>query len=283
MRRSKRVSETALFLPLTPSKQFPSVMKFFRNFFLLLTGFAFSSCDNLTEEIYINDDGSGKYVFYSDLIPGIRKMTAEMVHLYQDSTADEMTLGQLLDENVWKDFPDVIDSVLDYSQIIPDSILDEPGNREIFEKMEFFMEGGRSRGYVNTGFRYEFRDFSELENMLKKVEDNQKNSGGPAGGVLPGLDKMKTDINYTLQNNVLSRRTVFLNKPELQQSDVEMLKMFMDGAKMKTIVHLPRKVKEVKGIHLVKKEDKTVSFQYSMLDYMLGNTSNDFEIVMEDK
>jgi hypothetical protein len=59
------------------------------------------------------------------------------------------------------------------------------------------------------------------------------------------------------------------------------LRKMVGDAKMKTVLHLPRKVKEVKGANLVSKEDKKVVFEYSMLEYFEGKVNTDFEIIME--
>lgn len=255
------------------------MMKNLRYLLLFFTSATLYSCDNITEEIYLNPDGSGEYVFYTDMIPGITKMATEMSMIFQDSLSSDSS-EIFLEESIWKDFPDVIDSVIDYANIIPDSVLDDPANKEIIEKMQFFMEGGRSKGYVNMGFRFAFKDFSELEDILKKVEDNQHGSGA-GGGMMPELDEMRTSIQFEFKDNMFKRKTTFLSKPDFAQTDVEMLKLFMADAKMRTIVHTPHKVKTAKGINAKKLTDTSVMFEYDMLEYILGNTSSDFEIVME--
>lgn len=254
-------------------------MKRLRYLFFILAASSLNSCDNLTEEIHINADGSGEYVFYTDMIPGIRKMTSEMFMLFEDSMTDE-SIVESLEDSIWKDFPDAFDSIIDYSEILPDSVLSDPENQEVIKKMKFFMEGGRSKGYVNMGFRFGFKDLSELEDVLKKVEDNQHSSGA-GGGMMPELDEMRTDIKYELKENVLKRKTVLLSKPDFQQTDIEMLELFMADAKMKTIVHTPEKVKTVTGSNAQKLSDTSVMFEYNMLDYIMGKASSDFEIVME--
>src|SRR5687768_3951249 len=100
-------------------------MKHIRYLLLSLASFTLYSCDNITEEIYINDDGSGEYVFYTDMIPGITKMTTEMAVLFADSLSGD-SLEASLNDNIWKDFPDVLDSIIDYANIIPDSVLSDP-------------------------------------------------------------------------------------------------------------------------------------------------------------
>ncbi len=254
-------------------------MRHFRYFLFILSSFTISSCDNLTEEIHINADGSGEYVFYTDMIPGIRKMTSEMYMLFEDTLSDD-AIAESLEDSVWKDFPEVFDSIIDYSEILPDSVLSIPENKEMIQKMKFFIEGGRSKGYVNMGFRFGFKDLSELQEVLKKVEDNQHSSGA-GGGMMPELDEMRTDVKYEMKENVLKRKTVFLSKPDFQQTDLEMLKLFMADAKMKTMVYMPQKVKTLTGSNAQKLSDTIAVFEYSMLDYIMGKTSSDFEIVME--
>ena len=257
-------------------------MKNIRYFFICLAVAAFSSCDNITEEMHINADGTGQYAFYSDMIPGISMMASSMANLFnEDSTMEPASGNDALDELIWKEFPDVIDSAIHYSEFVPDSVIMDDESKVLIQKMDFFMEGGRSKGYVNMGFRYNFPDFDDLERVLKKVEENQQSSGA-GGGMMPGLDEMKTEIKYSMKENVISRRTVFINQPDLKETDTEMLKMFMGEATMKTIVHLPRKVKDAKGAGLKTINGKTVTFEYTLLEYMFGSVSGDFDITMEE-
>lgn len=263
-------------------------MKTLRYLLLSIAVLSLHSCDNMTEEIHLNENGSGEYKIYADMIPSMRMMASQFAGMLGDTAQTEEineTDDAALGEFIWKDFPaGDIDSVFDYKEMIDSADAADPANKELLERMKGFMEGGREKGYLNMGAKIAFRDMADLQYITKKIEDNQKkDAGGDEAEMLGmgGLDDLKTETKYAMKGGVFSRATKFISKPKINGDEMGMYQMMFGMGKVKTVIYLPEKVKEVKGEHLALKEEKKVVFEYSMLDYMLGKVTNDFEIVME--
>lgn len=264
-------------------------MKPLRCLLLFAAILSLHSCDNMTEEIHLNEDGSGEYRIYADMIPGIRMMATQMSDLLSDSTDASQTEQMneaAIEESIWKDFPEgEIDSVFDYREMLDSAELADPKNEEWLDRMKGFMQGGREKGYLNTGVKIDFKNMDDLQAITKKIEDNQKKDGGGNEATeMMGMGKMsdlKTETKYALKSGVFTRTTKVLRKLEVKEEEMGMYQMMFGMGKVKTVIHLPKKVKAVKGEHIALKEDNKVVFEYPMLDYILGKITNDFEIVME--
>jgi hypothetical protein len=72
-----------------------------------------------------------------------------------------------------------------------------------------------------------------------------------------------------------------IQKPEVVEDDLNMIKMFMTNGKYKTIIHLPKTVKSITGKNQISPNDSTVIFEYDLLDFMLGNVNTSYEISMD--
>ncbi len=240
----------------------------------------FCSCENMTEEIHLKENGSGEYKIYSDMIPTMRKMASTFSNLLGDSTEYNDETNDAIEAHIWKDFPEgIIDSTF---AIEPDE--EQKLNKmqkEMLKRMNGFMYGGKEQGYLNTGMKFSFTNMEDLQTMIKNMEDSQKNQNKKGNQGMKGLDDLQSKTTFTLKNNLFTRHTVFTKKPKMDEDEMVGIRMMLGEAKMKTVVHLPRNVKSAKGEHIVSKEGKKVVLEYPMLDYFLGNISSDFEIEME--
>jgi len=256
-------------------------MKTLRILLLAVAVLSLHSCDNITEEIHLNEDGSGECKFYSDMIPSIRLMATQFSGILGDSTEVDTVQNEDIEAYIWKDFPEGnIDSSFSYLELADsaENATLTPEKRKLMERIVGFMEGGKEKGYMNMGAKFSFRDLQDLQTLSEALQDNQKNETEMPGG--DALNELQTDTRYSLKEGVFARKTKFISKPKVNGEELEAYQM-MFGGKMKTIVHLPKKVVSAKGENISLKEDRKVTLEYSMLDYILGKTSGDFEIVME--
>lgn len=246
------------------------------------------SCDNMTEEIYLNEDGSGEYMLYSDMIPSMEKMAIEMARMFQDmdSTGEiknmtDKELAEMMSEQIWAEMPEEIDSILDITQELPDSVKNNPQKMAIIEKTTMFMKGGKAKGFLNTGVKYPFQNLEELETFSSMLQEQQKGDNQLSQ---MGVDAGEMKVNYSFANNVFSRTSTYTKTPEnnMDEEQKELLQKML-GGNVKTIIHLPKKVKKVAGDNVKDKEAKTVTFEYNLLESTLGKVNTDFSIKMKRK
>lgn len=243
-----------------------------------------TSCKQLTEEIYINEDGSGEYLLYTDAVGTMRNSMIEMDKLFTpdsiraNETEDEKMVR--IEERIWQDFPEQVDSIMDVSERT-DTTEMTAESKEMMRRTIMFMKGGRAEGYVNMGLKYNFLSMDDLDNFIQEMADNQKNNP-QTQGMFSDEMMAESEMDFIMSKKKFSRKHTIVKKPTLSDPQLTMMETMMSG-KVKTIVHLPRKVKKVKGAHFVSQDGKTVTFEYDLLDYIKGDLIADFEIRMGKK
>ncbi|MEQ9007508.1 MAG: hypothetical protein RLP12_06470, partial [Ekhidna sp.] len=193
------------------------------------------SCANITEEIYLNADGSGKYLVYTDAVSSTRNMMMGMMSsIYPDASED--SLMQVVDAQLWEQFPAEVDSIIDFSSRVPDSIKNDPAKKKYLDNIEMFMKGSRAKGYLNSGIRYTFSNIDELQGFNDFMSENQEATGGQMNMDLPQMD-----VKYSFDGNSFSRTAVMNENIEMNDSTMLVLGSLLEGAKSRLIIHLPSK------------------------------------------
>ena len=244
-------------------------------------------CSNLTEEITINADGSGEYKAYTDMIPGMREMSMKMMTMFSQmdttQTINMDSLKMVVEAKVWEEFPNEVDSLIDFSSQIPDSIKNNPEYAPFVKKAQGYMQGGKEKGYLNMGVRYPFDNFTDLGAFHKFTDKNKSVAGGGRqANALSPLADMKTEVSYSWVKNKITRTTKVIDRPEIDHETMAMLLMMIPkDAKVKTIIHLPKPVKSATGDNLSKAEGKMVIFEHPLIGLFSGEANTDFEIIMK--
>ncbi len=268
---------------------------------VVLVAFILNACDNMTEEITLNEDGSGTYEVYTDMVAGLKSSSALMSMMGSamqeaDSTfaGDEAAVDfkKELEDKFWKDFGDEpVDSLMNFLQMmknenngtLPDSIKNDPAKLALFENMNIHVWGSRDKDILNTGMLFNFKNLNEIDDMFDAMEQNKSSQGamGMNPMAMSGLDGMNPETDYKFGKKVFSRKTTMNIAKEMNEEDMAFMKMMFPNAKSRTIVHLPKKAKKIKGDHMVSKDGKTVIFEYDLMDMMTGKANTDFEIKMK--
>lgn len=243
-------------------------MKKIRFIFLLVI----CSCVSITEEIYLNNDGSGEYLVYTDAISSTRSMMMGMMSsLYPDAPED--SLMQIIEDQIWADMPNEVDSLIDFSSRVPDSIKNDPDSQKHLDKMEMFMKGSKAKGYLNSGMSYKFEAIGELEDFFVFMNKNQSATSGGMGMDLPNMN-----VKYSFDGKSFSRTTIMADKVEMTDSTMMMLTAMLEDSKSRLIVHLPKKVKKASKDQLVEKKGKDVIYEFDLLKVINGEQTTDIKI-----
>ena len=230
------------------------------------------SCASITEEIYLNSDGSGEYLVYSDVITGTRSMMMGMMtSIYPDASED--SLNQVIDAQLWADIPSEVDSLIDFSSRVPDSIRNDPDKQKYLDRMEMFMRGSREKGYLNSGMSYKFDAVEDLEDFLEFMSDNQSATENGMGMDLPNMR-----VRYSFDGKSFSRITVLDEDVALNDSTMMLLSSMLENSKSRLIIHLPKKVKSASKDQLVEKNDKDVIYEFDLLKVLKGEQKTDVKV-----
>lgn len=260
------------------------IMKIIKSLFLLSTIVLLTSCGNYTEEITINEDGSGTYHLYSDVISGSLNMAVNMSTMFVKEPLTEAQLDSVrsvVENKVWEDFPDEVDSVIDLMKEMPDSLINYGDNKKHLERMVAYMKGSRDKGYINFGMEYSFKnkdEFLEYMEFLQKAKDEDKGDGPT--GLLNSLSTTDSKTKYVLNDKKFSR-SVRYTKKEGDGTMGKMLDMFGGEGRYTTVIKTKKKIKKVKAKNIKSQSHYEVVLEYNFKNALSGEANTDFEIVFE--
>jgi hypothetical protein len=257
-------------------------MKLFKLGLYFIAAIGLTSCGNFVEEFTIEEDGSGNYQIYTDVVAGGIEMSVNMAKMFNPeelTPEQEDSLRREVENSVWEDFPGEIDSTIDFASEMPDSLLNYGDNRKYAEKMKGFMRGSREKGYIHGGIAYPFSDIDDLKAFEKFMEESQNSNKEASSGMFGALSSTNSEANYTLNKKGFSRKVTYII-PEDDDSLEKMKKMFGEGT-YQTVIHTKRKIKKAKGEHLKTQEDYKVVFEYDFFEALSGKLNTDFEIIFE--
>lgn len=234
----------------------------------------FTSC-TFTENIYINDNGSGK--FSVDL----------------DGSSMMAMAGDQLGEQMGADAKKNIDSTFTFKQLIEekkDSIskLSPEAQKEI-KKLENFvfnikMNGEQKQFLMNIAT--DFKNVNELQDILQTMSTLQKLEGGASpSNPFAGLGDNKSKLSYTYDGKKFSRKAI-IDKQKLTEkaadSTADMSKMIFASSNYIIKYHFPKKIKKVSNPNALFSEDrKTITIQYPFTDYMENPDKLNFDVEFE--
>lgn len=239
--------------------------------FLLAT---FTSC-TFTENMYINDNGAGK--FSVDI----------------DGSALMEMAGDQLGNQMGADAKKNVDSTFTFKQLIAekqDSIskLSPEAQKEI-KKLENFvfnikMNGEQKQFLMNIST--DFKSVNELQDILQSMSALQKLEGGSAPSTpFAGLGDNKSKLSYTYDGKKFTRKAI-IDKQKITEkaadSTADMSKMMFASSNYIIKYHFPKPVKKVSNPNALFSDDrKTITIQYPFTDYMENPDKLNFDVEFE--
>ncbi|UOB18544.1 hypothetical protein [Abyssalbus ytuae] len=232
-----------------------------------------TSCQ-FSENIYINDDGTGKMSFVFD--------GSELMKMGGDAMAKE---GK----------EEVIDSTIvfkDFFKEKKDSIAKLPKEEQealkSLEKFTMHMLMNPQEQQMKFDLFTEFNNVNELQDMmaamnkansLKKENqsaDNPFSSFGNGGG---------TKMEYTFKKGVFKRKAIIVDK-ELHQQAMDSLgeaEMMLSSSSYVLNYHFPKPVKSVSNENAMFSADrKSFKIEVSFMDYLKDPEMLNLEVKLED-
>lgn len=225
---------------------------------LFLIVVVLSSCGEIKEEITLNSDGSGSYRMSADMIPMMRTMMYSFAKMSADEGADSLEIMAEVEEKLWKDFPDEIDSVLNIANRLDEEIKNNPDKMALLESTTMFMRGGKSKGYMHTGLEFDFANSEEFNQLMDLVQEGQQKDKQANM-----LGKSETEIKVTPK--LFYRKTTQVSELDSDKLPPNMSGM-MDEMKVLTVLKFERKIKsiDVKGYGIVEKSNNQVTLEYDL-------------------
>lgn len=225
--------------------------------------FGLTACFDITEEVHLNRDGSGKYAINVDMSgmfkdPFMKGMVAES--LQQQGGEANMEKDTVI---YFKDEPKLAEM--------------DPQDRKVLEKVVMNMVMSESQEKMMITMSLPFSDISEINQMTQALQ--KMDTGGDMGNFL-GNGMMTSPggaASFSLAKGKLKRAV--LPVPDKMEEDENMafMKMFLESANYKTVYHLPGKVKKA-TFQNAEVSGNTVTVTTPLLDVVEGKAKIDGEI-----
>ena len=239
--------------------------------FLLAT---LTSC-TFTENIYVNDKGTGKFSLDMD--------GSALMEMAGDQVGSQMGASAKKD----------IDSTFTFKQLFEekkDSIAKmSPELQKELKKLENFV--------VNTKMSTEkkqflmvlstdFKNVNELQDVLQAASTLQKLDGaGSQTSAFSSSFENNSTLSYTYDGKKFSRKAI-IEKPKADgktaDSGADMSKMIFSSSNYIVKYHFPKKIKKVSNPNALFSDDrKSITIQYPFTDYMENPDKLNFDVEFE--
>jgi len=217
-----------------------------------------TSC-TFTENIYINDNGTGKFSVDMDGSP-IMEMAGDQI------------AGQMGENK--KD----IDTTFTFKEVFAekkDSIAKlSPETQKELKKLENYVVSTKissEKKVFLMNMATDFKNVNELQDILQTLGTLQKLEGGknPMGS---GFGDNSSKLSYTYDGKKFTRKAVVDQQKKAakaQDAEGDMSKMMFASSSYIVKYHFPKKIKKVSNPSALFSDDKkSITIQYSFMDYM---------------
>jgi len=245
-------------------------MKFKTLLFLIGLLTSLTSC-MFTEELTVNNDGSGTYAFKMDM--------SEMLESVKDmSNKDSLKEPEVLDtivffKDILEEKKDSISKLTEEEQILLKSL----------EYLKLHMQVDEENGKMLMDFVMDFKNISELKDMQNKITKAQALSDGKNQD---NSLKSKADVEYSFDGKTFRRSVIMkdLSEEKLQEVErsIQQSSSFLEGAMYKVIYHFESEIHSVsfKGA-VISNDQKTLKIEVSLDSVMKNPKWLDFEVKLK--
>lgn len=240
--------------------------------FLLAT---LTSC-TFTENIYVNDNGNGKF------------------SLDMDGSALMEMAGDQLSGQMGADAKKNIDSTFTFKQLLADkkdSIAKlSPEVQKEIKKLEDLTVNLKMNGEKKEflmAFSKDFKNVNELQDILQAMSTLQKLEGGSsaANPFAGGLGKNNSILNYSYDGKKFTRKAILDKQKAAEKpkdSTADMSNMIFASSNYVIKYHFPKRIKKVSNPNALFSDDrKSITIQYPFTDYMENPDKLNFDVEFE--
>jgi hypothetical protein len=238
--------------------------------FSLVIAFVYSC--NFTEEMYLNEDGTGKLSINFDGSELMEMAGEEMMK------SDEKAVDSLIS------FKDLLEEKRDsIAQLSPE----EQAKLKRLEPFNMHMVMNPEEKVMKFDLFSEFTKVEEVNdafNAFQGASTFGPDSGSDKPGGL-GSEEPTTEVNYTFNKKTFSRKAKILDEVLFQQGldSLQGAEMFLSGSTYTLKYHFPRRVKSanVEGATF-SADGKTLFLEVGFMELMKNPSALDLEVELED-
>ena len=228
-----------------------------------------SSC-NFTEEITLQEDGSGKLSINFDGSELMEMAGDEMKKSTEKPVDSLISFKDLLEEKK--------DSI---AQLSPE----EQAKLKKLEPFNMHIIMNPDEKVMKFDLFSEFKNVSEVNDAFNAFQGANVLGSQKEGAAPPPMESSASEVSYAFSNNSFSRKANILDQ-ELFQQQIDSLQgaeMFLSGSTYTLKYHFPKKVKSTTAEEATFSADgKTLIYEVKFLDLMKDPSLLDLEVELED-
>jgi hypothetical protein len=241
----------------------------FRLILIAFAGIFFTSCQ-ITENVYVNDDGSGKLSFDIDA-SGVMAMAGDKMGSEKD-----------------------MDSTFTFKQIFAekkDSIAKLPAEEQArlkkMENVSVNMKMNAAEKQFLVSMFMDFKKADELMDMMQAMNSMKPSKAMPSDTPFSAIGNADaSELKFSFDGTSFKRNVIIKDKAAIAaaKDTTGMTQMMFAGSNYILKYHFPRKVKSVSHKDAMFSEDrKTVTIQYPFTEYLENPDKLNLEVVLEKK
>ncbi|WP_405383990.1 hypothetical protein [Maribacter sp. LLG6340-A2] len=244
-------------------------MKFLKIFTAVIITVLFVAC-NFTEEIYFNENGSGKMSIAFD--------GGEMLQMLPET--DSTKLEEVIDSTlVFKDL--LIEKKDSIAKLSPE----QQAKLKRLEPFKLHMKVDAENGIMNFDMYTDFKNVTEVNDAFNSFQSASAIGPISGGKSMPGgATEEATQVKYSFKRNKFKRETIILDQT-LFANSIDSLagaEMFLSGSTYTFKYHFPRRVKFTNIEEATFSMDgKTMVHEVNFLEMMKDPESMVIEVELE--
>lgn len=215
---------------------------------------------NITEEIFLNEDGSGRYNVYTNEVPMLKQ--AIMTRLQADKD-NSKNLEEKAEKEIWSFHPASFNQASNPLKKANKDVKEDKQKRDLLKNITNFTIGNKLKNSIDTGVMCKFNNLEELAQLMDLLRTDPLQS-------LQSIQLRETNVVFEISNNKFTKQTTTAKKNASLSSTKE--------GTLTTNLYLPNNAKKVKGTNFKNKKGRLVSFEYKLSEVLSGQANTDFEV-----
>lgn len=232
----------------------------------------FIAC-NFTEEIFFEEDGSGKISINFD--------GSELMEMAGDefSKSSEKAIDSIIS------FKDFLEEKKDSIATLPQEEQDKLKKLEPFNMHMVMNPETKEMKFEMFSHFKKIDEVGDMFNTFQNASSLNPAAGSPSEQSPFGDENQSTEVSYSFKKNVFIRRAKIIDE-ELHQQSLDSLagsEMFLSSSSYTLKYHFPRRVKSSSVEEATFSADgKTLIYELGFLEYMKNPEALNIEVELED-
>ena len=224
-----------------------------------------SSCINLTEELTVNEDGSGDYA-----------ITFDLRQIYADPTMKDLIRSMIYEgQAVSMSHFGVIDTIIHFKNI-PDSVRKHSPRPAFWDQVKMSLKIDERQKIMKAKLFFPFESLDEIDHFFQNLDQIREQRASAAG--------LLTNQPFLSKGRLFEiRKNLFIRYPISKQESIGLADEYEDPASLfhnatyTTIYRLPGTIKKT-SIPKAQIADQKITATYTFADILNGKVNMDGEV-----